>query len=65
MGRYVARLIEAHITGGTAGRFGPFRYRDFGSMATVGKSRAVVEIGALHFGGLLAWLAWMPCTSPP
>jgi NADH:ubiquinone reductase (H+-translocating) len=28
-------------------------------MATVGKSRAVVEIGRLHFGGLLAWLAWM------
>lgn len=28
-------------------------------MATVGKSRAVVEIGRLHFGGLLAWFAWM------
>ena len=37
----------------------PFRYRDKGSMATVGKSRAVVEIGRLHFGGLLAWFAWM------
>ena len=36
-----------------------FRYRDYGSMATVGKSRAVVEIGRLHFGGLLAWFAWM------
>jgi NADH:ubiquinone reductase (H+-translocating) len=36
-----------------------FHYRDFGSMATVGKSRAVVEIGCLRFGGLLAWLAWM------
>src|SRR5579864_8603748 len=29
------------------------------AMATVGKSRAVVEIGALRFGGLAAWLAWM------
>ena len=28
-------------------------------MATVGKSRAVVEIGRLHFGGLMAWFAWM------
>jgi NADH dehydrogenase len=28
-------------------------------MATIGKSRAVVEIGTLRFGGLLAWLAWM------
>jgi NADH:ubiquinone reductase (H+-translocating) len=36
-----------------------FHYHDLGSMATVGKSRAVVEIGRLHFGGLLAWFAWM------
>lgn len=36
-----------------------FHYRDYGSMATVGKSRAVVEMGRLRFGGLLAWLAWM------
>ena len=36
-----------------------FRYRDWGAMATVGKSRAVAEIGRVHFGGLVAWLAWM------
>jgi NADH:ubiquinone reductase (H+-translocating) len=36
-----------------------FHYNDLGSMATVGKSRAVVEIGWLHFGGLLAWFALM------
>jgi NADH dehydrogenase len=36
-----------------------FHYKDLGSMATVGKSRAVVEIGPLRFGGLLAWVAWM------
>ena len=28
-------------------------------MATVGKSRAVAEIGPFHFAGLLAWLAWL------
>jgi NADH dehydrogenase len=28
-------------------------------MATVGKTRAVVELGRLRFGGLLAWFAWM------
>ncbi len=28
-------------------------------MATVGKSRAVVEIGPFRFGGILAWLAWL------
>src|SRR5262249_45355652 len=36
-----------------------FHYKDYGSMATVGKSRAVVEIGRLRFGGWLAWMAWM------
>jgi NADH dehydrogenase len=58
MGRYVARLIDARVRGRVAPA-PPFRYRDYGSMATVGKSRAVAEIGRLHFGGLTAWLAWM------
>ena len=64
MGRYVAKVIEAELReGGPTGaqklRAAGFHYNDLGSMATVGKSRAVVEIGRLHFGGLLAWFAWM------
>jgi NADH dehydrogenase len=59
MGRYVARVIDAELRGARAARAAGFRYRDRGSMATVGKSRAVVELGRLRFGGLLAWLAWM------
>ena len=59
MGRYVARLIETELTGKPGARATGFHYRDLGSMATVGKSRAVVEIGPARFGGLLAWLAWM------
>jgi NADH dehydrogenase len=63
MGRYVANVIEAELRGGQAAgaklRAKGFHYKDLGSMATVGKSRAVVEIGRLHFGGLLAWFAWM------
>jgi NADH:ubiquinone reductase (H+-translocating) len=60
MGRYVARVIKEEIgNGGRKWRQRGFHYRDFGSMATVGKSRAVVEIGRLRFGGLAAWLAWM------
>jgi NADH dehydrogenase len=59
MGRYVARVIDAELRGKRSARTGGFHYRDRGSMATVGKSRAVVELGALRFGGLLAWLAWM------
>jgi NADH dehydrogenase len=63
MGRYVAKVIEAELRSGESAarklRTTGFHYKDLGSMATVGKSRAVVEIGRLHFGGLLAWFAWM------
>ena len=59
MGRYVARIIDAELRGKRSPRAQGFHYRDRGSMATVGKSRAVVELGRLRFGGLLAWLAWM------
>jgi NADH dehydrogenase len=59
MGRYVARVIDAELRGARSERAAGFHYHDKGSMATVGKSRAVVEIGRVHFGGWLAWLAWM------
>ena len=59
MGRYVAGIIDAELRGAGSARARAFHYRDWGSMATVGKSRAVVELGRLRFGGLLAWLAWM------
>jgi NADH dehydrogenase len=61
MGKYAARVIEEELGGNRASptRAHGFHYKDLGSMATVGKSRAVVEIGRLHFGGLLAWFAWM------
>jgi NADH dehydrogenase len=59
MGRYVARVIEEACRGARRSRDQGFHYKDLGSLATVGKSRAVVEIGRLHFGGFLAWLAWL------
>ncbi len=37
----------------------PFVYRDKGSMATVGKNKAVVEAGGLKLGGFFAWFLWM------
>ncbi len=37
----------------------PFNYKDKGSLATIGKNKAVVEIGFLHLGGVIAWFAWM------
>jgi NADH dehydrogenase len=37
----------------------PFTYIDKGSMATIGRNRAVVESGKVQFGGWLGWMAWM------
>jgi NADH dehydrogenase len=36
-----------------------FRYHDKGNMATIGRSKAVAQIGKLHLSGLPAWLAWL------
>jgi NADH dehydrogenase len=55
-GRYVARLIEARLRGKS---LTPFAYRDYGSMATIGRNAAVADFGRLRFGGYLAWLAWL------
>ena len=37
----------------------PFQYKDKGSMATVGRNKAVVDLPKFHFGGLFAWMVWM------
>lgn len=55
-GRYVARVIRARLDGATPP--GPFRYRDWGSMAVIGRSRAVALLRGLRLKGYLAWLAW-------
>jgi len=55
-GRYAARAILADLRGAPRGEF---RYRDKGQMATIGRQRAVCEIGALRFGGRLAWWLWL------
>lgn len=39
--------------------FTPFIYRDKGSMATIGKNKAIVEVGKFKIGGFFAWLMWM------
>lgn len=55
-GTYVARLIAARATGRAAPE--PFRYRDPGSMATIGRKAAVAKLGRLSFSGTSAWLLW-------
>ncbi|MEL6627710.1 MAG: NAD(P)/FAD-dependent oxidoreductase [Bacteroidota bacterium] len=37
----------------------PFRYADKGSMATIGRNKAVLDLGKLHLGGFIAWMGWM------
>ena len=36
-----------------------FEYKDLGSMATIGKNKAVVDLPFIKFKGLLAWYVWM------
>ncbi len=56
MGQHAARVILADIERVPRP---VFRYWDKGTMATIGRSRAVAAVGGLHFGGLLAWLMWV------
>lgn len=37
----------------------PFEYKDKGSMATIGRNRAVVDLPHYHFSGVFAWFVWM------
>lgn len=37
----------------------PFRYKDKGTMATVGRNRAVADLEHVHLSGFAAWMAWM------
>jgi NADH dehydrogenase len=61
-GRFVGRTIAAEIKAVRRGGAPParetFRYRDKGSMAIIGRNRAVAQIGQLRFGGYLAFLLW-------
>lgn len=56
MGRTAARNIRAKISGGSAVAF---RYKDYGSLATIGRSSAIAQVGKLKFSGLPAWLFWL------
>lgn len=54
-GRYVGKLITKQIP---IEKRKPFKYFDKGSLATIGKYRAIAQIGRLHMSGFFAWLAW-------
>jgi NADH dehydrogenase len=56
MGRYVGRAIAARVAGRPEP--GPFRYRHYGDLATIGRRAAIVSIGRLRLRGFFGWLFW-------
>jgi NADH:quinone reductase (non-electrogenic) len=55
-GRYAAKAVRARLKGRTAP---PFRYRDKGNLATIGRAAAVADIKGLKLSGFLAWVTWL------
>ena len=55
-GAYVAKLIRNQIP---VGRRQPFKYNDKGSLAVIGRNRAVADLGFLRMSGVPAWLIWV------
>jgi NADH dehydrogenase len=56
MGTHAARNVLARIAGQPTR---PFRYRDYGTLATIGRRAAVAVIGRVRLWGYPAWLAWL------
>jgi NADH:ubiquinone reductase (H+-translocating) len=54
-GKHVARLIRTRLAGGDPS---PFRYRNPGSLATIGRKKAVVQFRRIRLSGYLAWWLW-------
>jgi NADH dehydrogenase len=60
MARHVARTIREeldHVS--TSNRRQPFRYHDKGTLATIGRSAGIAQIGRIKLEGFLAWFAWL------
>jgi NADH:quinone reductase (non-electrogenic) len=55
-GRYAAKAVKARLRGRDAG---PFRYRDKGNLATIGRSRAVADLHWMRASGFPAWVLWL------
>jgi NADH:ubiquinone reductase (H+-translocating) len=55
-GRYAAKVVRARLSGETTG---PFKYRDKGNLATIGRARAVADLHVVRLSGLAAWITWL------
>jgi NADH dehydrogenase len=56
MGQHVGKTIVQLINGEPTS---PFKYNDKGSLATIGRNKAVADLGKIKFQGFFAWLVWM------
>jgi NADH:ubiquinone reductase (H+-translocating) len=56
-GRYAARVIKRRLRGKADPR--PFRYRNKGDLATIGRLRAVGDVKGVRLSGFIAWFAWL------
>jgi NADH:quinone reductase (non-electrogenic) len=60
MGKHVSKIIKAELNArANPPTRPPFKYWDKGTMATIGRSAAVAQIGKLKLSGYPAWLAWL------
>jgi NADH dehydrogenase len=55
-GRYAAKVVRARLRSRPAP---PFRYRDKGNLATIGRAAAVADIKGVKLSGLIAWITWL------
>ncbi|MGH8561778.1 MAG: NAD(P)/FAD-dependent oxidoreductase, partial [Nevskiales bacterium] len=55
-GRYVAKLLKRRVRNKTSA---PFRYFDLGSMAVIGRNKAVGDLGLIKVSGISAWFLWV------
>ncbi len=60
MAQHVARTLRSELDRGAGpGNRAPFRYRDKGNLATIGRSAGIAQIGRIKLSGFLAWFAWL------
>jgi NADH dehydrogenase len=55
-----ARLLAKNLNGEVKGKpFKPFHYRDLGTMATIGRNKAIADLPYLKTQGFVAWILWL------
>ncbi|MGC6423805.1 MAG: NAD(P)/FAD-dependent oxidoreductase [Lentimonas sp.] len=62
MGRHVAKILKREVAQEEpteASKRKPFNYFDKGTMATIGRSKAIAEVAGLRFTGFIAWVLWL------